>query len=181
MRFTAYISKKWLFFLLALIGLFAGGISFFWGRLVFHHQIIVGTLLAVAILLVLIQMATTAPVIVADENGLTCYPRFYRTIAWEDVKVINRVPRVEKVKIGKRTRTTTSFTEAWRPVDVYITGIEKYSKLLSGRLHKGVVGLQGSTEIPGAFRLRLEFSGTTGDSAKLMEVLEYYMAENRRG
>ncbi len=180
MSFTAYTSKKWLLFLLAVIALFAGGIAFFWAGLPLHHQLIVGTLLSVALLLVLAQMASTAPVIVADESGLTCYKRFYRTIAWDDVKLVNRVPRVEKVKIGRRTRTTTSFTEAWRPVDVYIAGIEKYSRVLSGRLQKGVVGLQGSTEIPGCFRLRLELSGTTGDSAKLLEVLEYYMAESRR-
>jgi hypothetical protein len=113
--------------------------------------------------------------IVADERGLSCYKRFYATIQWDDIKDAIRAPRAESgIGPDGRRCTTWSFSDAWRPIDVYVSDIEKYSKILSPRVHRFVTTFQGQGIHKDCFRLRIELAGTNGSSAKLLEVIDFY-------
>ena len=175
MHFSAYVSKIWLLFILGIIGLFAVGLSLVWHRLPMPILVIFSFLLSVAVIAIVFQLVSTAPVVTADENGLTCYKAFYGTIAWEDIEDSVRVPRVEKFKRYGRSGFQMSFTDGWRPIDVFVRNIESYSKIIPPRLHAVLDQMNSSADHPGCFRFRVELSGTTGSSERLQAVIEYYL------
>jgi hypothetical protein len=175
MRFTAYASKIWFLFLLGIIGLFAVGLSLVWHRLPVPALVLFCFLLSVAGIAIVFQLVSTGPVVTADENGLTCYKAFYGTIAWEDIEDSVRAPRVEKFRRGRRTGFQISFTDGWRPIDVYVRNIEKYSKIIPPRFHAVIDQMNSSADHPGCFRFRVDLSGTTGSSERLQAVIEYYL------
>ena len=180
MRFVAYTSKLWFLLMLGIIASFAAGVGLVWNQLPVPLRIIFCLLLGVALLAIAFQLASTSPAVTADENGLTCYKAVYRTIAWEDIENSVRVPRVEKYRHFGETGWQMSFTDAWRPVDVFVRDIGKYSKNIPPKLNSALNRLNLSEEHPGCFRFRVDLTGTTGSSEQLQSVIQYYIAATKK-
>lgn len=181
MKFIAYTSKLWTLLILAIISTFGYGAYLLWSRVHATDRIPIFAIIIVCALLgisfgsLVLQLFSSKPVIVADERGLSCYKRFYATIQWDDVKDAIRAPRAESgVGWDGRSYTTWSFSDAWRPIDVYVSDIEKYSKILSPGVHGFVTTFQGRGIHKDCFRFRIELAGTNGSSAKLLEVIDFY-------
>lgn len=182
MKFIAYTSKLWTLLILVIVSGFGYGVYLLWNRVPAPDRgpmfpIIFSALLGISFLSLVLQLLSRKPVIVADERGLSCYRRFYATIQWDDIKDAIRAPRAESgVGWDGRRYTTWSFSDAWRPIDVYVSDIEKYSKILSPGVHGFVTTFQGRGIHKDCFRFRIELAGTNGSSAKLLEVINFYMA-----
>jgi hypothetical protein len=175
MKFTAYTSKSWALLLLVIVFAFGYGAYLIWDKLPLFARIIVSALVGIAFISLIFQLFSRKPVVTADERGLSCYRHFYATIEWDDVKDAVRAPRAESGINCDGTRCTRwSFTDAWRPIDVYVSDIEKYSKILSPRVHRFVTTFQGQGLRKDCFRLRIDLTGTNGSSEKLQEVIDFY-------
>ncbi len=164
----------------------AMAIAFYWKYIPLPFSLTAVGILSIALVALVIQAGSIGPSLVADETGLTCYPLFYRTIAWEDVRAVIHVPRVEEYAVNNRRFKITTLG-AWRPVDVLVHGIEKYSKL-PPKVHQFLTRSRRRDnhpsfypeEYPGCFRLRIEPAGQTGTSAELCKVIEHYISQNRK-
>lgn len=173
MRYVAFPSKLWACGLLAIVAAFGALIAMFWQRLPTMMLVVFVALLGLALAAVISQLVTSKPRLQVDEEGIRCYQPFYGTIAWEDVVAAERVPLVEKQTVGTQVQYMRSFCDAWRPIDLSVRGLEKYSKILPEGVHR----LLMPERDPEVFRLRLEMSGIAGSSADAMEAIQFYLAK----
>ena len=160
---------------MAIVSAFGFGAYLMWDKFPWFAKIIFSALVGISFISLVLQLFSRKPVVVADERGLSCYRRFYATIHWEDVKDAIRAPRAEHyIDYDGRRCTRWSFTDAWRPIDVYVFDIEKYSKILSPRVHQFLTRCQDQGIHKGCFRFRIDLTGTNGSSEKLQEVIDFY-------
>lgn len=179
MRFVAFHSKLWSFGLLAFVGMFAAIIGRFWQEMPLVPQILFVLLVGLAVVAIIAQLASGRPRLQIDEDGVACYRPFYGTICWEDILSAERAPRVEKQTFRGRTQYRMSFCEAWRPIDLTVRGLDRYSAVLPAGVHRLLsMSMRNNTD-PQVFRLRLEMTGMTGSSAEALAVIEHYLAQHR--
>ena len=175
MRFVAYSSKLYSgLFLVVLLacGALVGGFAH---KLPLFAVVIFGVLIGLGVLATFSQLVSSKPRLQIDEDGIRCYQAFYDPIPWSDIVSVERAPRVEKQQIGSSVRYQMSFSDAWRPIDLAVRRLDKYSKLIPAGLHN-LLGARQKGD-PDVFRLRLEMTGMTGSSAEALEVIQFYLAK----
>jgi hypothetical protein len=178
MRFVAFTSKLWTCGLLAFVASFGVIIGMFSHRLPLVPLAIFATLIGLALIAIGSTLVSAKPRLQIDEEGITCYQPFYGTIPWEDIVAVERIPRVEKQTFGSRVRYNMSFCDAWRPIDITVRGLDKYSKLLPAGVHNFLTKGLPQNGDPDVFKLRLELSGISGSSADALEVIRHFLPQN---
>jgi len=180
MRFVAFSSKPWILMLLCFVGLFAGIIFLAWQSMPLIFQIVFPVMISAAAIACLAGLFRSSPLYVADEDGLSCYRAIYGLISWEDIEASIRIPRVEKYQCRGRTHYMWSFTDAWRPIDIYVRDLTKYSTVIPKRLHAILMRRRNPAIYPDCFRLRLDLTGSTGSSEDLQAVIQHYLNEKKK-
>ena len=173
MSFVARSSKLYSGLFLAVLLAFGAVIGLFANRMPWFAVAIFGTLLGLGVLSMVLQLVSNKPRLQIDEDGIRCYQAFYGLILWDDIVSAERVPLVEKQLQGYNR----SFSDAWRPIDLAVRRLDKYSKLIPAGLHNMLSG-GGQNGDPDVFRLRLEMTGLSGSSAEALEVIQYHLARN---
>lgn len=176
MRFVARTSRLYSGVLLVVLLAFGAGVGLVASRMPLFVVVGFGVLIGLGLLAMLSQLLSCKPRLQIDEEGIRCYQAFYDPISWDDVVAAERVPLVEKQQIGSRVRYNRSFCDAWRPIDLDVRRLDKYSKLIPAGLHNLLSDGFRKKEDPEVFRLRLELSGLAGSSARALEVIQYHLA-----
>lgn len=166
MRYVAYTSKLYSGVMLLAVAGFGGVIFMVWDQMPMVARVAMGVLICLGVAASIAGLFSTKPVIVADEEGLLCYRLTIKKIAWKDVVAVEHLPRRRKLSNGK---TMVSPSESKRPIEVYISNIDKYTG--------GIVawGLKRHLDInanyPDCARLVIECTGTTAKSPDLYECI----------
>ncbi len=183
MRFVAYSSKIWSLAVLTATLVMAGVfVKFGFEHMPLWAKGCMVLLFGLALTAAVYGLASGKPAIEIDETGILCYRAYYSRIAWDDVVSARRAPRTERVR-GESGQMVnqTCFSEASRPIDLEIRGLEKYANGWFASFHKPMVGLLSGGPKPSVSRLRVELTGLAASSEDAIRVIEYYLEFRQKG
>jgi hypothetical protein len=109
------------------------------------------------------------PVIQIDETGIRYYSRWFPLIDWRDVIRAERVPLVQH--IGSKTHTF--IREGWRPINVFVRGVEKYLTRIPTGMRKPLLV---SNEFD-CVRFELSFTGLSPLSEEVYDCIQHYLTK----
>lgn len=166
MRYVAYTSKLYSVVMLLAVAGFGGVIFMVRDKIPLGVQIAFGVLLCLGLAGCIAGLCSSKPVIVADEEGFYCRSLGVKKIAWEDIAAVVHLPRRRKLPNGK---TQISMSESRRPIEIYVSNIEKYATGLVAWSIKSRVAV--NADHPECACLCIDCGGTTAKSPDLYEYI----------